>query len=607
MFLGILVLLTGLTISAVAIYYSVAGLVAIFAAAAIPIIIMGSTLEIAKLVTAVWLHRYWNQAAWWLKTYLSIAVLVLMFITSMGIFGFLSKAHIDQTASATEGLAKIEQLDVQIKRQEDIIVEAELAVEQVETADTNRDAEIQAQIDKEQERIDSAYTRIQPAIDEQNVIVSKEEERLGGGLSLYREQLKEIDNNLARIEQYIQSDNVTALQALVGVKADGNLGPATRSAIDAYRTAQSAEKQRLGQLIAQESSNVTSPTIDAARAEVQRLRSLAEQEIANSNELINRLRQQLGKTDTDQIAVEVEKQNAIIDRAEQEITALTEQKFGLESEYRKLEAEVGPIKYLAEFVYGNSEDKDLLEEAVRWVIVLIIFVFDPLAVLLLIASQYTFEYNRSNNNRGERYRQQDNEIENDTIQSKEKEKNAVDSVPASFDTRAGQEGRDSTDRVALARQGEIDDRSMEENNTSEHASIRELVSEDNVSNDDVAESTVEQAQIQDDGFVRQIADSFVEKKDLDLESQEESSQERERRELYEAKEQDEAFVLGKTNWKEANPDKTLKHYKHLYIKGLIDHLPWEEQGQDDNYTAEEGYRQNGEQNDSTLFNRLKNR
>ena len=95
MIYGILTLFTALCISAIAIYYSVAGLVAIFAAAALPIIIMGTALEIGKLVTAVWLHRYWSKATWWLRTYLSTAVIVLMFITSMGIFGFLSKAHIE--------------------------------------------------------------------------------------------------------------------------------------------------------------------------------------------------------------------------------------------------------------------------------------------------------------------------------------------------------------------------------------------------------------------------------------------------------------------------------------------------------------------------------
>ena len=107
MFMAILTMITALAISAVAIYYSVAGLVAIFAAAAVPIMIMGGTLEVAKLVTAVWLHRYWKQAAWWLKYYLATAVLVLMFITSMGIFGFLSKAHIEQTSAGEESVAQV--------------------------------------------------------------------------------------------------------------------------------------------------------------------------------------------------------------------------------------------------------------------------------------------------------------------------------------------------------------------------------------------------------------------------------------------------------------------------------------------------------------------
>ena len=129
MLYGILTLLSALTISAVAIYYSIAGLVAIFAAAAIPIIIMGTALEIGKLVTAVWLHKYWQQATWWLKTYLTTAVIVLMFITSMGIFGFLSKAHIEQTSAGEESVAQVERLAGEIERQQDIIVRAEIPAE----------------------------------------------------------------------------------------------------------------------------------------------------------------------------------------------------------------------------------------------------------------------------------------------------------------------------------------------------------------------------------------------------------------------------------------------------------------------------------------------
>ena len=154
MALGILVLITALTISAVAIYYSIAGLVAIFAAAAIPIIVMGTALEIGKLVTAVWLHKYWQQAKWWLKTYLTTAVVVLMFITSMGIFGFLSKAHIEQTSASVENVAKVEQIDKQIASVNAVIFRAEEIIKKTETSGTGADQNIQSQIDKEQERID---------------------------------------------------------------------------------------------------------------------------------------------------------------------------------------------------------------------------------------------------------------------------------------------------------------------------------------------------------------------------------------------------------------------------------------------------------------------
>jgi hypothetical protein len=394
MLFGSLVLITALAISGVAIFYSVSGLVAIFAAAVIPIVIMGSVLEVGKLVAAVWLHKYWDRAAWWLRAYLSVATLVLMFITSMGIFGFLSKAHIDQTASASEGIARIERIDLEIAKQQRVIDKSESEISELENAGKNNDSELQAQIDKEQSRIDSAYERIQPAIDEQNEIIRKEEQRLTGSLSIYEDQLVTVDNNLQKIEQYIASNSIKELQALVGVNADGSLGPATRTAIETFRVAQSAEQQRLAELIASERNKLTSPVIDAARAEIQRLRTTAEEQIAQSNQLINRLREQLGTEDKTTTEASIIAEEEKIQVAETEVAKLAEEKYKLEAEYRKLEAEVGPVKYLAEFIYGETANKSLLEEAVRWVIITIIFVFDPLAVILLIASQYTFKWAR---------------------------------------------------------------------------------------------------------------------------------------------------------------------------------------------------------------------
>jgi peptidoglycan hydrolase-like protein with peptidoglycan-binding domain len=408
MFLGILTMITALCISAVAIYYSVAGLVAIFAAAAVPIMIMGSTLEIAKLVTAVWLHRYWRETSWWLKGYLSTAVVVLMFITSMGIFGFLSSAHIEQTASATEGLAQIERIETELERQEAVILQAQNRIESAKQEQGNRDQDLQNQINIEQDRIDSAYSRIQPAIDEQLEIVESEEDRLQQRIDPLESEIENIDTVLRDLQTAINTGNVERAQGIVGTNTDGDYGPATARAVDEFR---SAQIQRRDSLLAQIDTVKSAPRTQslAARQEISRLRSLAEQQISDSNMLISRLRSQLGQTQTEQVDEIVNQQTNRITQANTVIDELTEQRYALEADYRKLEAEVGPVKYIAEFVYGDAADKDLLEEAVRWVILIIIFVFDPLAVLLLIASQQTFElYRRKSKLQNNDTEEQDN-------------------------------------------------------------------------------------------------------------------------------------------------------------------------------------------------------
>ena len=479
MALGILVLITALSISAVAIYYSVAGLVAIFAAAALPIMIMGGVLEVGKLVTAVWLHRYWSKATWWLKTYLTTAVVVLMFITSMGIFGFLSKAHIEQTSASEESIARVSQIDTEIGRLNGIISRAEQKIQQLESSGTGADANIQSQIDKEQERIDLAFERIQPAIAQQNKIIEDARANDANRTKPYEDQLTNIQAEITRLEQsareyedkianlssdtsavqpllsqitkieeeiirvtnQLQSSEqaqIRAGQAIIGVTSDGLFGNNTREALAKWVSAQQerisqiqgevsqlrkdatstvdSERDRLAGVIKDirdkqipalkdreltmldkidEVRQTESPVIKTARDEIQRLRKSAEDQVANSQALIERLRSQLAQTDkVEEIDAAVDEQNARIKDANAEIDTLTEQKYELEAEYRKLEAEVGPVKYIAEFVYGEQADTNLLEEAVRWVILVIIFVFDPLAVLLLIAAQYTFEFNR---------------------------------------------------------------------------------------------------------------------------------------------------------------------------------------------------------------------
>ena len=420
MALGILVLITALSISAVAIYYSIAGLVAIFAAAALPIMIMGGVLEVGKLVTAVWLHKYWKQATWWLKYYLATAVVVLMFITSMGIFGFLSKAHIEQTSAGEESVAQVQQIENEVTRLNAIIKRADDKVKALETSGTGSDANIQSQIDKEQIRIDDAYTRIQPAIDEQNAIIANV-------TSLFQTELDKIDNELAILQGYVDNNEVKKAQQMIGASADGVFGKKTAEKIGDWKDVKKAERAEWLTKI-QESAN--SATVKAARTEIARLRDNADKQIAQSNVLINRLRDQLGDTQNqDDIQKAIDEQFERVRIASSEIETLSEQKITLESEYRKLEAEVGPIKYIAEFVYGEQADKNMLEEAVRWVIVIIIFVFDPLAVLLLIAAQYTFDFRRKEleDDNGERLRLERQEFERARAQR------IVDNVPPPSD------------------------------------------------------------------------------------------------------------------------------------------------------------------------------
>jgi hypothetical protein len=246
-----LTLLVALTLSAIAAWYSILGLTAIFAAAVIPIIIMGGSLEVAKVVTTIWLHRYWDRAGWVLKMYLIPAVAALAFLTSMGIFGFLSKAHSDQELVSGDVGAKVAVYDEKIKTARDNI-------------DANRKA------------------------------------------------LQQMD---AQVDQ------------LLG------------------RTTDDAGANRAVQVRRQQ------------RAERNRLQN----EIAADQEVIGKLNEEAAP---------------------------------IRAQIRKVEAEVGPIKYIAALIYGDQvqDDTTTLEKAVRWVIILIVFVFDPLALSLVIAAQHSYRW-----------------------------------------------------------------------------------------------------------------------------------------------------------------------------------------------------------------------
>jgi hypothetical protein len=251
MIFGFSILVTAILLSCVAAYYSVAGLTAIFSAATIPVIIMGGSLELGKIVATVWLHNNWRRAGILFKAYLVPAVAFLMLLTSMGIFGYLSKAHSDQSLVSGDAVAKVAIYDEKIKISRDNIEADRRALKQMDEA------------------VDQVMGR------------SNDEKGADKAVAIRRGQQKERARILADIE---------------------------------------AEQKK--------------------------------------------------------------------------ITNLNEERAPLAAEFRKVESEVGPIKYIAALVYGDNPDSNVLERAVRLVIIMIVLVFDPLALTLILAANKQFEWAR---------------------------------------------------------------------------------------------------------------------------------------------------------------------------------------------------------------------
>jgi len=345
-----LTLLSGLSISAVAVWYSVAGLVAIFAASATAIIIMGVVLEVGKLVTAVYLHRYWQMTTRWLKTYLSVAVIFLMFITSMGIFGFLSKAHIEQTSLSQEQVAQIDTIDEKITRSD-------------------------AKIKRWQEEMDRL---LGGSTGGETAIVAGDTEALKDLRATIKSEKdavrKDADSRIKQAQERRDAEIEAAKPLLEGWGGESKYNAEVKKAKDVEQTeSDEARADRDKKLAAIDKKYAKD--IDALNKRINSVRNESKSKVKNIDKRI----------------AELEKN---IEAEQKKIDVVREDKMVFEKEYRKLEAEVGPIKYIAEFVYGDVADKNMLEQAVRWVIIMIIFVFDPLAVGLLIASQYAFLFSR---------------------------------------------------------------------------------------------------------------------------------------------------------------------------------------------------------------------
>jgi len=345
MFIAILTLLSALSISGVAIFYSVIGLATIFPGAFWPVVIMGSVLEVGKLVTASWLYRNWKQTRFLLKTYLTIAVVVLSLITSMGIFGFLSKAHLEQNLAEDTVTQRIEIInskitseETYIKRQLKIIERAENTL--AKTGTSNKEA-----LELEQQSLKDVQDKFKTL------------------LAVETNTVKDLNDRLKVLDKDV-SDVLTSNKSFFNEeKAAAEL--------------KDSQKQERAEI---------SKNISDAQGRIKILKDDYAVDTAVIKKRIDNLR--AGNVDDkSEVNAQIEVAEANILKATNNIDDLIIDREPLQAKMIKLEAEVGPVKYIASLVvdWGITTDVDT-SEAVRWVILIIICVFDPLAVLLLVAA-----------------------------------------------------------------------------------------------------------------------------------------------------------------------------------------------------------------------------
>jgi hypothetical protein len=415
MILSYWTLAVALSLSLVAAWYSIIGLTAIFAAAVFPIIIMGGIMEVAKVTVTLWLHEYWQYCKRSMKIQLTFSVIVLMFITSMGIFGFLSKAHLDQAVPTGDVAAKVQILDEKIKTERDTIDSARRAIAQMDSA---------------------------------------------------------VDQTMSRSTTEQGADKATAIR-----------------------------------------------------------RSQARERATLQNE---------------------------ISQAQKKIAAYNEERAPIASELRKVEAEVGPIKYIAALIYGDNPDANLLEKAVRWVIIILVLVFDPLAIMMVLAATESIRWERQGK-RGIDF-EEDSEVMNWFARAKER---------ARFWDKQ-KEPQDNPEPTRFA--------GFPWPMTSVFAKSKELGKPPKYEQDDGPLTNDQVVQIKemakDDlptGNVI-IKESLFEAPDIENPNAPGLDVSNERPGDYLLDRDKESM----RQWKEANPTDTIKHQRDLLEHGKINHLPWED-------------------------------
>ena len=373
----IMTLFSALAVSAVAAYFSIVGLIAIFSALPMSILAMGVVLEIAKLVTASWVYQYWERIQFMMKTYMILAVVVLSLITSIGIFGFLSKAHMDQAASAGDAGAEVTRIEQLVERERGKIESLEERIARIDNGGT---LDVSDSIQQQEEIRDTAWERIQGDIDYAEEQIDKIRTSLESDLAIEQSKLDGLDAIVASYttqgttgNAFNRTDNVAkGLEVRESQKAERDAIDLKMKELRDYSEAQIAGyRNQISQYRAD-----TQATIDSANEEINRLRDNESNAQEGRDEQIDSLQAQI-----DDIFIRISDYN--------------EDLFEKRSIVRQLDNEVGPVKYIAQLLYGQSGTA-AVDSAVQIVIMLLIFVFDPLAIILVIAANLSFKERRGN-------------------------------------------------------------------------------------------------------------------------------------------------------------------------------------------------------------------
>jgi hypothetical protein len=367
MIFALFVLFTALCISATAAYYSIVGLMAIFSGAVVSIAVMGTVLEIGKLVTASWLYQFWPRIPKLIRTYLTISVVVLMLITSMGIFGFLSKAHLQQNAMSEEEVAQIEVYAEKLTRSNSKIQRWNDDIGRLNRGENVR---VDLLIRNEQEQLNIIYDRIKEEKFQLKLIADERIDIQKSKLTEYAERTK---NDLALLQQ--RPDG----------KIDEETGKTEKEiAIDKVR-----KRDRGVSWVARDKMRKVSEQL---RTDYSKIDKEYAPEIKTINTRIQDLRQQ-AQLKTEDIDTKIIQLEGFIEDEQKVADNARVTKLQHESKYREIEVDVGPVKYIADMIYGD-EARTMLDSAVRAVIITLIFVFDPLAVLLVVAGNMSILWAR---------------------------------------------------------------------------------------------------------------------------------------------------------------------------------------------------------------------